>query len=386
MLFGQNLPWVDRKLPVSACSSVPSCSLSTTAAATARSADRRPVRCASPRFSRRSARCAERRSAGCQCHPRSDRESRCPDSPHRAGRLRNRSRNVSARSSACRGNWQRLVALSPPSAALPTWFRPVSSSRYRSSRRTRRPCSRRFGSSSPTQASRAPCRHGRCFGPRAFESRASASGARYSRASRRPVGFSCRHAHRPGRFQAASLPSRVSSSFQDKASFPRSARRPCPPFGSPPAALSGHHGFGPAVGGPVSAFRVGSPPVAGAPLDPGVVERVASTRRGPDVVQSASADRGFAAPLAAPNPSPTGVVIYPDDGATDRIYEGSLLNAVLQTQMSGELWGALQVMVNRHFHSRDRRRVLVPKGSILLGSAGAVSDPDQGRLAGPGTA
>ena len=104
--------------------------------------------------------------------------------------------------------------------------------------------------------------------------------------------------------------------------------------------------------------------------------------RGPDAsFTPPSASGGFAGPLAAPNPSPAGVVVYPDDGPTDRIYEGSVLNTVLQTQLSGEFSGPLKVVVNRHFYSRDRRRVLVPRGSVLLGTASSVTDPDQGRLA-----
>ena len=65
-----------------------------------------------------------------------------------------------------------------------------------------------------------------------------------------------------------------------------------------------------------------------------------------------------------PNPSPAVVVVYTDDGPTHRSYDDPVLDTVLLTQLSGEFSGALKVVVNRYFHARDRRRVLVPRGSV----------------------
>ena len=156
------------------------------------------------------------------------------------------------------------------------------------------------------------------------------------------------------------------------------------PAGFPAAAVPGFDpsfppsGIGPVVPDLRPPFQPAGPALVRPPGASGVTRPVG----GPDASLAVpGAVGGFAGPLAAPNPSPAGVVVYPDDGPTDRIYEGSVLNTVLQTQLSGEFSGPLKVVVNRHFYSRDRRRVLVPRGSTLLGTAGAVSDPDQGRLA-----
>ena len=161
--------------------------------------------------------------------------------------------------------------------------------------------------------------------------------------------------------------------FPSQSVVPPAAPFPAAPSFDPALTLPGVGPVVPDLAPPASFPRPGpgSVPRSGAAL-PG----------GPDAsFASPAAVGGFAGPAAAPNPSPVGVVVYPDDGPTDRIYEGSVLNAVLQTQLSGEFSGPLKVVVNRHFYSRDRRRVLVPRGSVLLGTANSVTDPDQGRLA-----
>ena len=95
---------------------------------------------------------------------------------------------------------------------------------------------------------------------------------------------------------------------------------------------------------------------------------------------------------AAPDPAPslalgqpemeTPVVDRPaDPDGWDRIYEGSFLEAVLVTQLSGEFPGPVLANVSVPFYSADRQRVLIPRGARVVGSVQAVSGADQERLA-----
>ena len=64
----------------------------------------------------------------------------------------------------------------------------------------------------------------------------------------------------------------------------------------------------------------------------------------------------------------------------DRIYEGSFLEAVLVTQLSGDFPGPVLAAVSVPFYSADRQRIVVPRGSRAIGTASAVSGQDQERL------
>ena len=78
----------------------------------------------------------------------------------------------------------------------------------------------------------------------------------------------------------------------------------------------------------------------------------------------------------------TSVVDRPADPAGwDRIYEGSFLEAVLVTQLSGEFPGPVLANVSVPFYSADRQRVLIPRGARVVGTVAAVSGADQERLA-----
>ena len=100
---------------------------------------------------------------------------------------------------------------------------------------------------------------------------------------------------------------------------------------------------------------------------------------------------GQTAPAAAtPAPSlarvgpemETPVVDRPTDpDGWDRIYEGSFLEAVLVTELSGEFPGPVLANVSVPFYSADRQRVLIPRGARVVGSVQAVSGADQERLA-----
>ena len=98
------------------------------------------------------------------------------------------------------------------------------------------------------------------------------------------------------------------------------------------------------------------------------------------------------APAAASGPAPslarlrpeteTPVVNRPTDpDGWDRIYEGSFLEAVLVTQLSGEFPGPVLANVSVPFYSADRQRVLIPRGARVVGTVAAVSGADQERLA-----
>ena len=70
-----------------------------------------------------------------------------------------------------------------------------------------------------------------------------------------------------------------------------------------------------------------------------------------------------------------------DPDGWDRIYEGSFLEAVLVTELSGEFPGPVLANVSVPFYSADRQRVLIPRGARVVGSVEAVSGADQERLA-----
>ena len=97
------------------------------------------------------------------------------------------------------------------------------------------------------------------------------------------------------------------------------------------------------------------------------------------------------APLAGDSPlslarvqpeTETPVAGLPSDPAGwNRIYEGSFLEAVLVTQLSGDFPGPVLANVSVPFYSADRQRVLIPRGARVVGSVEAVSGADQERLA-----
>ena len=70
-----------------------------------------------------------------------------------------------------------------------------------------------------------------------------------------------------------------------------------------------------------------------------------------------------------------------DPDGWDRIYEGSFLEAVLVTELSGEFPGPVLANVSVPFYSAGRQRVLIPRGARVVGTVAAVSGADQERLA-----
>ena len=78
---------------------------------------------------------------------------------------------------------------------------------------------------------------------------------------------------------------------------------------------------------------------------------------------------------------PVSSVAPADPPGWERIYEGSFLEAVLLTQLTGDFPGPVLAMVSVPFYSADRQRILIPRGARVVGTARAVQDPDQSRLA-----
>ena len=97
----------------------------------------------------------------------------------------------------------------------------------------------------------------------------------------------------------------------------------------------------------------------------------------------AASASGSAPSLARLGPeAETPVVGRPTDpDGWERIYEGSFLEAVLVTELSGEFPGPVLANVSVPFYSADRQRVLIPRGARVVGSVQAVSGADQERLA-----
>ena len=69
-----------------------------------------------------------------------------------------------------------------------------------------------------------------------------------------------------------------------------------------------------------------------------------------------------------------------DPPGFERIYEGSFLEAVLITQLSGDFPGPVLASVSVPFYSADRQRILVPRGTRAIGTASRVDGIDQERL------
>ena len=77
-----------------------------------------------------------------------------------------------------------------------------------------------------------------------------------------------------------------------------------------------------------------------------------------------------------------GRVVAPDDPpGFHRIHEGSFVEAVLVTQLSGDFPSPVAAVVAVPFYSGDRQTILIPRGSRFIGTVQAVRDQNQSRLA-----
>ena len=90
---------------------------------------------------------------------------------------------------------------------------------------------------------------------------------------------------------------------------------------------------------------------------------------------------GVTGPPVGETGDPAVVTAPADRPGWERVYEGSVLSAVLVTQLDGDFAGPVLAQVAIPFYSADRQRILVPRGARLLGTAEAVRHQDQSRLA-----
>ena len=102
----------------------------------------------------------------------------------------------------------------------------------------------------------------------------------------------------------------------------------------------------------------------------------------PGIAAAAAPASGQQVSRPAPSPIQPGRSVRPaDPPGWERIYEGSFLEAVLLTQLTGDFPGPVLAMVSVPFYSADRQRILIPRGARVVGTGRAVQDPDQSRLA-----
>ena len=102
----------------------------------------------------------------------------------------------------------------------------------------------------------------------------------------------------------------------------------------------------------------------------------------PGIAAAAAPASGQQASRPAPSPIQPGRSVQPADlPGWERIHEGSFLEAVLLTQLTGDFPGPVLATVSVPFYSADRQRILIPRGARVVGMAQAVQDRDQSRLA-----
>ena len=77
---------------------------------------------------------------------------------------------------------------------------------------------------------------------------------------------------------------------------------------------------------------------------------------------------------------PARLEVPQDPPGWERIYEGSFLEAVMATQLTGDFPGPVLAVVAVPFYSADRQRILIPRGTRVIGTAQAVTNQDQARL------
>ena len=102
----------------------------------------------------------------------------------------------------------------------------------------------------------------------------------------------------------------------------------------------------------------------------------------PGIAAAMAPASGPQASLRAHGTAEPGRSVQPADlPGWELIHEGSFLEAVLLTQLSGDFPGPVLATVSVPFYSADRQRILIPRGARVVGMARAVQDRDQSRLA-----
>ena len=117
-----------------------------------------------------------------------------------------------------------------------------------------------------------------------------------------------------------------------------------------------------------------------AQADRAFIEALRGTPSAPQAVPVVPAATAGSAP-ARDYSSPARIGEPEDPPGWERIHEGSFLEAALVTQLSGDFPGPVLAVVSVPFYSADRQRILVPRGARVIGTAQAVANQDQSRLA-----
>ena len=129
---------------------------------------------------------------------------------------------------------------------------------------------------------------------------------------------------------------------------------------------------------PASVERAGAPEVV--PVRPvaaaGVIDRAAASptehyAAGPDIEVPESSGMGSVSVARWPA-VPEGL---------DLVYEGRMMQAVLETALTGDFSGPARARLTLPVRTADRRRVVIPRGTVALGDAQAVDSGFQTRLA-----
>ena len=153
-------------------------------------------------------------------------------------------------------------------------------------------------------------------------------------------------------------------------------------FRSPPSPVSGGSVAGPAAAPPAAAAAPqGAFPMPDTGALIGQIQDAARAAGALTGEGSGGTVPGVTGPEVAATAAPVTVTTPDDPAGFERVYEGSVLSAVLVTQLSGDFAGPVLAQVAIPFYSADRQRILIPRGARILGTAQPVRDQDQSRLA-----
>ena len=139
---------------------------------------------------------------------------------------------------------------------------------------------------------------------------------------------------------------------------------------------------------PASAAQAEPAAPVSAPFDPlammSQISEAASAAAGGAAAELAPWERtvpGVTGPAVTASAEAVTLTTPNDPLGWERVYEGSVVSAVLVTQLSGDFAGPVEAHVSIPFYSSDRQRILIPRGARFLGRAQPVRDQDQSRLA-----
>jgi type IV secretion system protein VirB10 len=135
-------------------------------------------------------------------------------------------------------------------------------------------------------------------------------------------------------------------------------------------------------------------PVAPASSDADLVHRLLQTipnpssppptlapSAGPRSMEAVPASTGPPAQAASNSVTPVQTDPVSADGATQRLLEGTVIEAVLLTRLDGTFAGPVVGLVTTPVYAHDRQSVLIPSGARVLGSASPVQSWGDARLA-----